>query len=94
MPHLPTPFSKVEWWKEPRPQVLDDIDEDPVLPLSEVVFRMKVFLYDYSKAQDSDAYRRVARIIGGGTARELFRKIVKKGLMGPPSTAQLDLFGE
>jgi hypothetical protein len=54
---------------------------------------MKVFLYDYSKDQKNDAFKRAARIIGGvGTARELFRKIVKKGLMGPSSTAQLELF--
>jgi hypothetical protein len=92
MPHLPTPFSKVEWWTQPRPEFLNEIDDDPVLPLSEFLFRMKVFLHDYSIAQGSDIYRLVARMIGGASARELFKEIVKRGRIRKKSTAQLELF--
>ena len=39
---LPPRLSKIEWWKEPRPQFLKDADEDPVLPLSEFTYRMRI----------------------------------------------------
>jgi hypothetical protein len=71
---------RVAWWETPRPEVLKDLDDDLVLPLSEVVFRMMAFLYDYSEQQKDDRYKFVARIIGGaGTARPLFKEIVVKG---------------
>jgi hypothetical protein len=93
MPNLPVPFSRVAWWETPRREVLKDLDDDPVLPLSEVVFRLRTFLYDYSEQQKDDRYKFVARVIGGvGTARPLFREVVVKGQLGNKSLEQMDLF--
>jgi hypothetical protein len=57
MPNLPVPFPRVAWWETSRPEILNDLDDEPVLPLSEVVFRMMTFLYGYSEQQKDDRYK-------------------------------------
>lgn len=95
MPHLPTPFSKVEWWKQPRPQILDDLENDPALPVSEVVQRLQAFLWEYARHDEESPYMFTARILGGaGTARDLFQRIVIRGQISRRPSPQLELFAQ
>jgi hypothetical protein len=95
MPHLPVPFSKVEWWKRPRPQVLEDMESSLELPVSEVVHRLKVFLWEYARHDKESPYMQAARILGGaGTAHDLFQRIVIQGKVSNRPSPQLALFPE